>query len=143
VPEANVGAIKPEQAVKFTVSSFGEGQSFAGTVKFISPNVRPSTRDLVIEALAPNPDGKLRPGMFAVARLTAGERPMASVPMSAAKREEATSRVYVVVAKRVEERVVQLGGEKEGLLGILSGVKPGEQVVVSPGPDVRDGALVQ
>lgn len=142
VPEANIGAIKPEMPVAFTVASFPD-RTFTGIVKFISPNVRPSTRDLVIEAMCPNPNGDLRPGMFAVARLPVGERKLPVVPVSSVKTDETTSRVWVVVDKRVQERVVQLGGEREGKVAVVAGVKPGEQVVVEPGADVRDGAVVQ
>ena len=38
---------------------------------------------------------------------------------------------------------MQVLGDKEGVSAIAAGVKPGETVVVAPGPDVRDGALVQ
>lgn len=142
VPEANVSAIKPDMPVSFTVASFGD-RTFSGNVKFISPNVRPSTRDLVVEALVPNADGALRPGMFAVAKLPVGEKKLPVVPTTSVKSDDAASRVFVVVDKRIQERVVQVGGEREGKIAVVSGVKPGEQVVVQPGPDVRDGAVVQ
>ena len=143
VPEANVGNIKPDQPVKFTVASFGDDQTFTGAVKFISPNVRPTTRDLVIEALAPNTDGKLRPGMFAVATLSFGEKKAIVVPTSSVKRDEAGARVFIVIDKHVSERLVQLVGENGGLSAVGAGVKPGETVIVAPGPDVRDGARTE
>ena len=143
VPEANVGSVKPEQPVKFTVASFGEDHPFTAAVKFISPNVRPTTRDLVIEALAPNPDGKLRPGMFAVAGLSFGEKKAIVVPSSSIRKDETGARVFVVIDKHVQERLVQVAGEKDGLTAVAAGVKPGEVVVVTLGPDVRDGAVVQ
>lgn len=139
VPEANVAAIKPDMVVRYTVASFGE-QPFEGAVKFISPNIRPATRDLVVEALCPNADGKLKPGMFAVANLAIGEEKLASVPKNSVLSADSVSRVFVVVEKRIQERIVQLAGEKDGLVGIIAGVKAGENVVVQPGPDVRDGA---
>lgn len=142
VPEANVGAIRVDMPVTFTVASFG-AKVFTGDVKFISPNVRASTRDLVVEALVPNGGGELRPGMFAVARLQVGEKKLPVVPAVAVKTEEGTSRVWVVLEKRVQERVVQLGGDREGQVAIVTGVKVGEEVVLRPGADVRDGALVQ
>jgi RND family efflux transporter MFP subunit len=142
VPEARVGDIRPDQPVKFTVASFGDDQSFTGTVKFISPNVRSTTRDLVIEALVSNTDGKLRPGMFAVATLSFGEKKAIVVPTSAIKKDETGARVFVVIGKHVQERLVQVLGDKDNISAIAAGVKPGEMVVVAPGADVRDGALV-
>lgn len=142
VPEQNIAGLKPEMSVVYTVSAFGD-EKFTGTVKFISPNIRPTTRDLVIEAFCPNADGRLRPGMFALANLKVGEKSMPAVPVDAIRKNEAgDARVYVVADKQVQERVVQLGGETEGHVGIAVGVKPGENVVVKPGPDVHDGARV-
>jgi len=142
VPEANVGGVKAEQAVVFTVSAFGD-QTFTGTVKYISPNVRQTTRDLVIEAFCPNSDLKLKPGMFAVARLETAEKKLPTVPTTALVKRDDVTRAFVVVNKRVEERIVQTASEREGTTAILVGLKAGEQVVLSPGTDVRDGAQVQ
>lgn len=142
VPEANVGGLKTDQKLTFTVSTFGD-QKFEGTVKFISPNVRPTTRDLVVEAFCPNADLKLKPGMFAVARLVTAEKPQPTIPTAAISTQGDVSRAFVVVDKQVQERIVQTGGERDGHTAIVSGLKVGEQVVLAPGPDVRDGARVQ
>jgi RND family efflux transporter MFP subunit len=142
VPEANVAGIKAEQTVVFTVSAFGD-ETFTGTVKFISPNIRPTTRDLVIEAYCPNTDLKLKPGMFAVARLETAEKKLPAVPTTALVKQGDVMRAFAVVDKHIQERIVQTGSERDGATAILVGLKPGEQVVLSPGPDVRDGAQVQ
>jgi membrane fusion protein (multidrug efflux system) len=141
VPEANVGGLSPEQSVSFTVSAYGD-QKFSGSVKFISPNVRPTTRDLVIEALCPNPDARLKPGMFAVAKLETARKPQPTVPSSAIQHEGEVTRAFVVIDKRINERIVQPGAEKDGQTAVLVGLKVGDVVVVKPGPDVRDGAPV-
>ena len=142
VPEANVGALKPDMPVKFTVAAFPD-ETFTGAVKYIAPNIRPATRDLVIEALCPNGDFRLKPGMFAVARLEIAERPMAAVPATAVKKDETTARVFAVVEGRVQERIVQLGGERGDKVGLVAGVKAGDTVVDKPAPDVRDGVQVR
>lgn len=142
VPEANIGGLKPEQPVIFTVSAYGDAK-FEGTVRFISPNIRPTTRDLVIEALCPNAELKLKPGMFAVARLQTAEKQLAAMPASSAVKQHEAAKAFVVVDGRVQERVVQLGAEKDGLVAVLGGVKVGEKVVLAPAADVRDGARVQ
>jgi membrane fusion protein (multidrug efflux system) len=141
VPEQNVGALKQDMPVSFTVASYPD-RTFTGTVKFISPNVRPTTRDLVIEALCPNADNALRPGMFAVGRLAVGEKKLPAIPKAAVVGDPTAPHVYVVSDKRVQERVVQVGGERDDQVAIIAGVKPGESVVLSPGPDVKDGATV-
>lgn len=143
VPEANIGALKPDMTVKFTVSAFGDVE-FPGSVKFISPNVRPSTRDLVIEALCPNPEFKLKPGMFAVAELQVGEKPLPTIPKAAVKKDDAgLAHVFAVVDGRVQERLVQLGGGKDDKVAVAVGVKAGDKVVLKPTADVHDGAPVK
>ena len=142
VPEANVAGVHADAPVSFTVSAFGD-ERFTGTVKLISPNVRPTTRDLVIEAFCPNPDLRMKPGMFAVARLQTAEKKQLAVPTNAIVKVAETNRVFVVVDKRVAERIVQTGGDKDGFTAIVAGLKGGETVVVAPGPDVRDGTPTQ
>jgi RND family efflux transporter MFP subunit len=142
VPEANVGGLKPEQTVVFTVSAYGDAK-FTATVKFISPNIRPTTRDLIVEALVPNPELKLKPGMFAVARLETSEKPLPAVPSTSIVKHAEVARAFTVIDKRINERIVQTGAEKDGMTAVLVGLKVGEQVVTAPGPDVRDGAQVQ
>jgi membrane fusion protein (multidrug efflux system) len=143
VPEANLASIHEGVVVTFSVAAFGDEQ-FTGTIKYISPNVRESSRDLVTEAIVPNGDGRLRPGMFAVARLELGEQKKPVVAASALARDDASARLFVVGAdSRVQERLVRVGEAKGDVVAVLSGVRPGETVVLQPGPDVRDGARVE
>jgi len=142
VPEENVGAISEGLPVGFTVAAF-PNQVFTGTVKFISPNIRESTRDLVIEAVVPNADFKLKPGMFAVAKIQLGKHPHPVVPADSIEQDDTGARVFVVVGHQVQERLVQLGERDGDLVAVLDGVQPGEAVVVKPGADVRDGARAE
>ncbi|MGO9836523.1 MAG: efflux RND transporter periplasmic adaptor subunit [Polyangiaceae bacterium] len=143
VPEASLADVKAGMPVTFTVAAFGE-ERFLATVKFISPNVRESSRDLIVEAVAPNHEGRLRPGMFAVARLELSERSRPVVPTSSVKYVDTEARVFVVEpTKEVQERLVQVGASKGDVVAILGGVRAGEAVVLLPGPDVRDGARVE
>jgi membrane fusion protein (multidrug efflux system) len=143
VPEANLAAIHEGMPVTFTVAAFGD-EKFVGTVRYISPNVRESTRDLVVEAIVPNTDGRMRPGMFAVAKVELAERPELVVSAKAVLRDDTAARIFVVGADRqIQERLVQLGEAKQDLVAVLSGVSPGESVVLQPGPNVRDGARVE
>ncbi len=130
--------------MSFSVAAFGD-EKFNGAIRFISPNVREASRDLVVEAVVANADGRLRPGMFAVAKLELGEKPR--LPWWTRRRSRADdteARLFVVGAdSRVQERLVRLGETKGDVVAVLSGVKTGESVVLQPGPDVRDGARVE
>jgi membrane fusion protein (multidrug efflux system) len=142
VPEANVASVVQDMPVKFTVTAYGD-QVFTGSVKYISPNVREASRDLVVEAVVPNADFKLKPGMFAVATLDLGMKPRPVVPKTAVLQDDTGARLFVVTGSQIQERLVQLGQTAGDVVGILQGVQAGDSVVVSPGPDVRDGARVE
>jgi membrane fusion protein (multidrug efflux system) len=142
VPEANVAAIKPDMEVTFGVIAFGN-ESFTGRVKYISPNIREATRDLVIEAVVPNGDGRLKPGMFAVAKVLLDTPPTPVVPAAALVRDDAGARLFVVVGHEVQERLVQLGETVGDAVAVVSGVKPGDIVVLQPSASVHDGARVE
>jgi membrane fusion protein (multidrug efflux system) len=142
VPEADLAMVKMDMHVQFNVAAFPD-QKFESVVKFVSPNVREQTRDLVMEAIVPNGEGKLKPGMFAVAKVPLGEHVHPVLPAAAMIKEETGARAFVVVQGQVQERVLQLGSTQGDVTAILSGVKAGENVVLSPGPDVHDGAKVQ
>ncbi len=142
VPEAKISVVKPELPVTFTVSAYAD-ERFGGTVRYISPNVREATRDLVVEAVVPNPDGRLKSGMFAVARVLVGNRVTPVVAAKAIVRDELGARAFVVVSKQIQERIVQIGETVDDVVGVAAGLEQGEIVVLQPGPDVRDGARVE
>jgi len=142
VPEASLHLVKEGMTVRFA-TTIDPTSEHTGTVRFIGPSVRTSSRDLVVEALVPNPDRSLRPGEFVVARLVLGETPSATVPRVALHPDGQLERVYVVAAGRLEERLVEVGETKGDLVGIARGVKPGEQVVTQADGDLHDGLLVK
>ena len=83
VPQQDVGCVHPGQKVQFRVDSYPD-HTFEGTVQYITPVVANDTRSMVVEAVVPNPDGELRPGMFATAELFLSEKSAnVYVPVSA------------------------------------------------------------
>ncbi len=142
VPEANVAAIKPDMSVSFTAVAFGD-ETFTGSVKYISPNVRESTRDLVVEAVVPNADGRLKPGMFAVAKILVASPPTLVVPKSALVRDETGARAFIVLDGVAQEHIVQTGETVGDEVAVLSGIRSGDKVVLRPPTDIHDGARVE
>jgi RND family efflux transporter MFP subunit len=142
IPEQNMGAVREGQQVSFQVGAF-PGRSFSGTVHYIGPAVRATTRDLVFEAMVSNKDKLLRPGLFATAQLDVGKQKLPVVPKTAVQTDGDTTRLYAIVEKHVEERIVQLGPAQDDVIGILRGVKAGERVVAKPTQEISDGVEVQ
>ena len=71
--ESDLSWLRLGQKVEFTTVSY-PGEPFTGTIAFIDPMLTPRTRTVKVRLNAPNPDGRLKPGMFvkAVARAKVG-----------------------------------------------------------------------
>ncbi len=142
VPQERIAGVRQGQAVEVRVDAFPE-RVFRGTVQYISAAVRPDSRSLVAEAVVPNTEGLLRPGMFASGRIDLGaRRPAVVVPARAIVTEAGVNRVYIVVDGRAAERVVQVVDRSEGVAVIDRGLNPGDQVAVDGVADLYDGAVV-
>lgn len=142
VPEPAVGLVKEGQSLLLSVSAWRDRQ-FPATVRFVSPALRASTRDLIIEASAKNADGALRPGMFATAKLAVGEETQPTVPVDAIRAEGTVKRLFLARNGQAFEVVVSTGVEKDGRVAVLEPLAAGEQVIVRPPPGLRDGASIQ
>ncbi|MDB6139713.1 MAG: efflux transporter periplasmic adaptor subunit [Verrucomicrobiaceae bacterium] len=141
IPETSAGAIKEGQQVGFNVPAFPR-DTFTGVIRFIGAAVRESARDLIVEAEVPNADGRLKPGMFAEARIALREDLAVTVPAGAVKLEGSTRKVFVVLDGRIEERFVEIGETKDGAVEIRRGVNKGEAVVTTPTAEAVDGVKV-
>jgi membrane fusion protein, multidrug efflux system len=142
VPEAAVAVVRRGQKVSFGVQAYPD-RRFDGVIAYVGPSVKADSRALVVEALVPNPDGRLQPGLFATARieLPAG-KPSVLVPTAAVRTEAGVSKLWVVKQDRAEMRLVQLGREVGDRVEALRGVAPGEQVVAAYSDSLQDGAPV-
>ena len=142
VPEPVVGQVKVGQTLQVQVSAY-PGRSFPAVVRFVSPALRPNTRDLIIEAFAANADGALRPGMFATAQLLTGEEEQPTVPSQAIVVDGTARRLFLAKGGSAYEMVVRIGVEKDGRIAVMDALPSGEKVIVKPPPGLRDGTPIQ
>jgi len=143
VPEQHVSLIKVGQQVRLAVDAY-PGEEFAATIRFISPALRTDQRALTVEAVASNPDGRLKPGLFATALVRQPDAAAALlVPDAAVETVAGTSRVYVVKDNRVEERIVTLGEKVDAKVEIRTGISKGETVASEPKGRLADGQQVK
>lgn len=142
VPEHFALEIRPGQPVRIRVEPVPSRQ-FAGRVTRVSPAVDMTSRTVQVEAEVPNPEGLLKPGLFARAALVLREdRNVAFVPEGAVSYFAGITRVFVVADGRAQERTVSLGARKDGFVEVVKGVQPGEQVATSGLGQLQDGAPV-
>ena len=143
VPEQYLSRIKVGQAVRLTVDAY-PGTVFNAKVRFVSPALKTNQRALTVEAIAPNADGRLKPGLFATALLQQPDaQPALLVDASAVETVAGTSRVYVVTGDKVEERIVTLGERVGDRVELATGVKAGERIVINSRGKLTDGTRVQ
>ena len=143
VPESDVSLVRQGMQVDFRTAGDSGGRVYHGKIRYVGPSVRKQSRDSVVEAVFSNDDHDLRPGMFVTARLAVGEQELPAVPTTAVRSDGTLRHVFVDVSGRLEDRLVQAGDALGAQTPIVSGLKPGEQVVAELTPDVRDGARVK
>lgn len=146
LPQSTVSEIALGQKVAFTVNAY-PGKSFDGRVTAIGSQVDPSTRNLALQATLANPRDVLRPGMYGAVQLAVGhELHGVVVPDVAISYNTFGDYVYVVKSQHgasvVQQRVVQVADQRNGLALITTGIQAGETVVTAGQEKLRDGASV-
>ncbi len=117
----------------------GLPQPLSGKVRLVEPTVDPATR-LGRVRIALDDPSVVRAGLFADAEILVAERSGPAVPNSAIATGSDGEAVLVVDAEgRVERRPVETGIREGGMVEILSGLTPGERVVLRAGAFVRPG----
>jgi membrane fusion protein (multidrug efflux system) len=129
--------------VEVTVAPYPD-EVFAGIVTMISPTIDPRTRTLRVKAELPNPDGRIRPGLFAHTDLGVSEREGAIVVSEDAILQRADGAVVFRLAPsgRVERKLVEPGLHLDGKVEIREGLAPGDIIVVRGQERLDDGVLV-
>jgi membrane fusion protein (multidrug efflux system) len=129
--------------VEVTIAPY-PGEVFLAAVSMISPTMDPRTRTLRVKAELPNPDGRIRPGLFAHANLGVSERMGAVVVSEEAVVQRADGPIVFRLgeADRVERIRVQTRAHESGWIEIASGLQANDRVVVRGHLRLEDGVLV-
>lgn len=107
------------------------GKVFDAKITYVAPSVDPNTHRLPVRAEVANPDGALKPEMFANFSITTGDDVAApAVPEDAVVYEGESARVWVAREdKSLALREIRVGRVSEGRVEVLSGLSPGDTVV--------------
>ena len=132
VREADAPLMRIGQAVEVHVLAF-PGRVFQAKISWVAPSIDPNTHRLSVRADVENPDGALKPGMFANFSIITGEAQTApAVPQSAIVYEGDTAHVWVAGDDgTIAARSVRTGQIADGMVEILAGLSPGEKIVTS------------
>jgi cobalt-zinc-cadmium efflux system membrane fusion protein len=107
------------------------GRVFTAKLTAVGSAVDPVTRRVPVRATLENQDGKLKPQMFATfSIITSGESNALAVPEEAVVREGEAARVWVVQgANDLALRQIHTGRINNGMVEVLDGLEPGDNVV--------------
>jgi len=149
LPQHHVSKLENGQTIQGVAGNCAS--RFTATVSVIDPFLNPETRSVTVQAIVPNEDGSLLPGMATALRLEVADIPDSlSVPLEAIIRQ-GTRRLVYTVQNRENEQAGDIVATRQVILGqfalqhveILSGLKPGDTVVVAGHQKLRPGAVVQ
>jgi RND family efflux transporter MFP subunit len=147
--ESQLTQLQIGQSAALSVEGYPK-DAFNGTVKGIAPVLDPRTRTVAVQVEVPDPQGKLRPGMFAQLAIQTGQRPGALlVPREAVLRLPSVdpalalqSVVFTLSESRVHKQVVSLGASDGKNVEVVQGLTEGVELVLNPRPDFLDGELI-
>jgi len=131
LPERYFGRVKPGMQILLTLDSM-PGKTFKAKLAAVDAQIDANGRSLLARGQLANPNGALRTGMFARARLVLRENPEALViPEEALIPQGAEVFVYRVEAGKAQRTAVKPGLRSDGKVEILSGLSEGDQVVTA------------
>jgi cobalt-zinc-cadmium efflux system membrane fusion protein len=130
VRETAASKIQAGQQIEFSVLSQPE-QTYRGNVSYVAATLDPTSRRLLVRAVIPNPDGSLKPEMFATVNIYTGEGDAyPAVPREAVIFEGGDAHVWVANQNQtIELRKIVPGMSEAGMVQVLDGVRSGERVV--------------
>jgi RND family efflux transporter MFP subunit len=142
VSELDVGELSQGGEVDVTLDAAPDSP-FRGRIRRIFPSADPATRLVPVE-VALEPGSIARPGFLARVRLRLGEREgVAIVPNGAILATESGEAAFIVVDGKAVRREVETGLVAKGRTEVVSGLTPGETVVIEGNHALRDGAPVR
>ena len=151
LPQQLVAGVAPGLALKVLTDVY-PGSVFEGRLTAFNPEIDPVTRNIRLQGTLDNPQGKLRPGMFARVVLSlGGADEVVRIPLTALVRATYGDSVFVLEQQTDEagkastvarQRFVRTGPSRGDFVAVTEGLKPGETVVSAGAFKLRNGTAV-
>jgi len=132
VRETDARTVGIGQPVEVRVLAY-PGRVFKARLTWIAPSIDATTRRLPVRAEVENPDGALKPMMFAsYSIITGGEVAAPAVPQSAVIYEGESARVWVALDDgSVAARAITVGRTNDSMVEVTQGLAAGEKIIAS------------
>ena len=151
VPQQDVPQMRIGRTIH--VTSNEHGGDFTGRISAIDSVIDQATRNVQVQATLANAGAKLRPGMFVQTQVVLGApQRVVALPASSINYAPYGDSVFIVTDMKneqghpyrgVRQQVVKLGPARGDQIAVVSGIKPGEEVVTSGVFKLRNGAPIQ
>jgi len=151
LPQQDVASLEVGAEVRVSADSIANAHP-VGKITAINSVVDEATRNVQVQATFHNPRGQLRPGMFVDVQVVLGASTgVIALPASAISYAPYGNSVFVIADVKgpdgkpyrgVRQQFVKLGSSRGDQVAILSGIKPGEEIVTSGVFKLRNGAAV-
>jgi len=148
VPQANAPGIVTGMPTQVSVNEF-PGKVFNGKVTRTANSLDPNSRTMLVEVQVPNGEGKLLPGMYAEVRFSSHRDAPPLVPGDSLITGNSGIQVAVLMdsedgtAKKIHLQPVKIGRDYGAETEIIAGLEGTETVVVNPGDEIHEGAMVK
>ena len=132
IDETQIPIVEAGRSTEIRVAAY-PGETFPGRITFVADTVNPKTRRVTVRCQVKNPDGRLKPEMYAAFTLSSGgPHQVLAVPSGAIQEIEGKPFVFVKAASgSFERRDVALGQEAEGWVEVRSGLETGAEVATT------------
>jgi cobalt-zinc-cadmium efflux system membrane fusion protein len=132
IDETRLPLVKVGRSVEVSVAAYPD-ERFTGTTIAVGEMIDPKTRRVTVRSAVPNPQGRLKPEMFATIAIGQSDsRTVVTVPQAAVQTIDGRTVVFVSAAEgRFMVRPVDLGSDSGDAVEIKSGLSAGERVVVA------------
>ena len=143
VPQTYADSVRAGQPARLSVSNL-PGRSFSGAVARAANALDPNSRTMLVEVQVPNPDGLLFPGMYAdVTLVSTRSNPPILLPADALiVRADGTKVAVLRPDHIIHFQNVEVGRDYGDKIEVLSGLRPGDQVINNPSDVVQEGVRV-
>ncbi len=130
--EQDIGLVRVGSKAQIKLNAYPD-KPFKGVVSLVYPTLNAATRTVPVRMEIANPEGLLKPAMFANVEIpVSGKEEVLTVPVSAVIDSGTRQIVLVQLAPgRFDPRVVKIGSRSENFVEVLEGIAEGEQVVIS------------
>lgn len=144
ISESRFAQVNKKTPVTLSFDTYGDEQ-FEGNVNIVYPTIDATTHTFPVEVTIANNDRKVRPGMFGRATVNFGTANHVVVPDRAVVKQQGAGDYYIYTYAngKVKHNKVQLGRRMNDKYEIISGIQPGEMVVVAGQNALANGVEVE